>query len=129
MNLSLFKKTQLREILSGHFREAEIKSCSKKKMIDMIVEHNIPMTIEYNKNTSKILLLSKCEKFPEFVKRIHGKSKTTLLDFIQVQEEKSREKFTENIKRKLQQCFQSLAPFDVDEEELIQEIDNCLPSS
>tara|TARA_Y100000992_G_C20943072_1_gene339996 strand:+ start:172 stop:459 length:288 start_codon:yes stop_codon:yes gene_type:complete len=95
----------------------------------MILKHNIPMTIEYNANTSRMHLLQKCEQFPDFIKNIHGRSKSSLLDFIHIQEEKSRECFTENIKTKLRQCFESIAPFNVSQEELIQEINDCMPPS
>ncbi|MAI15012.1 MAG: hypothetical protein CMM15_13440 [Rhodospirillaceae bacterium] len=129
MNLASFKKNELCSILSGHFHESDYKRMTKQQLVEMIVKHNIPMTIEYTSNTSRNLLLQKCEQFPDFIEKIHGRSKTSLLHFIHIQEEKSRDIFTDSIKTKLRQCFQSIAPFDVSEEELIQEINDCMPPS
>lgn len=125
MEISKLKKKQLVEIASSRFNLQSLRKLSKVQLIEKIQQHQIPVLVHYNDETSNNLLIGKCQQFPDFVRKVHGKNKLSLLNFIRSKEEEENV-YSDALEEKILQCFQSQVPMKFENEFLKNEIRDCL---
>lgn len=125
MEISKLKKKQLVEIASSRFHPQSLRKLSKVQLIEKIQKYQIPILVNYNDETSNNILIGKCKQFPDFVRKVHGKNKVSLLNFIRSKEEEENV-YSGAMEEKILECFQSQVPIEFEKEFLKNEIRDCL---